>query len=364
MIARRLLSAPFRLVDTLGHPGETLEYLGQREAKFGYHAVVDPDLAGPRSWETKSFIYEANTRLLLDTGLGWALKDFSVITRANRSMVEQTANPPKPNILKWLKAQTGSERRGEVVWLPYGSGNYFHFLNDMVGGLALLRKRIGRRRVLVERSLMAKPFFNEIIGYSSFLSSLNWKPYDSRRWVKCHGLLTAGVHFSARETFDGALSLLDRLPPIRSRPARRIFISRAKGSARTPDNIEKIEAFFASRGFDVILFERMSVQDQREAINSAALIVALHGAGLTNIIWHQAPGEVALVEIMPPDYRNPCFGFLAGELGMQYQCIVSGTHDLSTRIAEALNRAEERTIIACHQSSSGPPRRTSSATAS
>ena len=51
------------------------------------------------------------------------------------------------------------------------------------------------------------------------------------------------------------------------------------------------------------------------------MVVAPHGAGLTNIVW-AAPGTV-LLEFMPRRHANPCFMDLAAQAGLVYRNIPS-----------------------------------------
>ncbi len=137
----------------------------------------------------------------------------------------------------------------------------------------------------------------------------------------------AGTSFGSFATFRRAIALLDRMPPLEARPERRLFITRSPDTQRTPLNIEALERSMVEHGFEVVDFDGMSVLEQRELTNSAAVIVGIHGAGLANLAFHENPAGVRLFEITPADYLNPCFAFMAEEAGMDYYCFAGGPRD-------------------------------------
>jgi capsular polysaccharide biosynthesis protein len=52
-------------------------------------------------------------------------------------------------------------------------------------------------------------------------------------------------------------------------------------------------------------------------MHDASVIVGMHGAGLSNMIWARRPCRV--VEIFPTNYYNDCFARLALTCGYDYQ---------------------------------------------
>uniref|UniRef100_UPI003BAB08B1 glycosyltransferase family 61 protein n=1 Tax=Stappia sp. TaxID=1870903 RepID=UPI003BAB08B1 len=109
--------------------------------------------------------------------------------------------------------------------------------------------------------------------------------------------------------------------PVRTLPGRRLYITRG-GALRRPflNEAEVLEAL-APYGFEVVDCATLSVADQRTLFAQAEMVVAPHGAGLTNIVW-AAPGTV-LLEFMPRRHANPCFMDLAAQAGLVYRNIPS-----------------------------------------
>ncbi len=65
----------------------------------------------------------------------------------------------------------------------------------------------------------------------------------------------------------------------------------------------------------------MSVKEQVKLFAEAELVVAAHGAALTNLVFC-SPGT-RIVELFPPDYVNVCFWALSTQVdGLEYRYLV------------------------------------------
>ena len=333
-LLRSALGAPFRVINS--------PQISERYHELGVHRAalktkVDPidhvhSLFGKEHWTLRKFNYTVRGKILLDTSLGWALSGLRILPNANATLLEWGGGPPKPNFAKWFAAQFTAKHYERVIWLPYGADNYWHFLNDFLGGLHLLQTEfdIKGTPVLINEQLYAKDYFKEIIGYSDFLSGLCWTPYNSKRWIQTDELLTAHTYYGTRETLQDAIGLLNKLPPVNTTAHQKIFLSRAPGGTRGAKNLSDVHRTLEARGFQIVYCEQLTVAQQQQTINSANVIAGLHGAGMVNIAFHREPTQVTVLEITPEDFINPCFGFLAEELGMNYYCMGAGPRDPSS----------------------------------
>mgnify|MGYP000037557092 CR=1 FL=1 len=332
---RRALGAPFRLERRDCPPGVTFELFGTHSARLRSPTIKGHDAAmvafREKRWELRDFVATIRGPVLLDTGLGWVVRGRDLLEVGNWSMVAQSTVPTKPSILRWARAMVGAEDVGPAVWLPFGAGNYWHFLNDMVAGLALLAERrdLSGCVVLVSEELAGKAFFKELVGLSSLLSGLSWRTYRHDRWLRSSELHVAGTSFGSYATFRRAIGLLDRLPPIKARPVRKLFVTRSPQAGRNPARLDALTAALTTRGFEQVQFEGLTVVEQRALVNEAACVVAVHGAGMANLAFHEAPAGVKLLEITPSDHFNPCFAFMAEEAGMDYFCFAGGKRDFA-----------------------------------
>jgi len=261
---------------------------------------------------------------MLDTALGWVVRGREVLVRASPLIALQAPNLPLPDYLKGLWSKALPDRRRNVVWLPYGAGNYFHLINDFLGGLKLLSERydLADWEVLTPPVVLRNPVFQEMVSLSTTLSKVSFTEYNPKRWITCDRLLSAGTSFSSWHTIQGARSLLDKLPRVSSAPPLdRIFLSR-RGGVRTADNIDELAQALAERGFREVAFEGLPFVEQRDIINRAGMIVALHGAGIVNLGFHERPHAASLLEIAASNGIHPCYAFLTQEGGMNYQVLL------------------------------------------
>ncbi|MDQ3607102.1 MAG: glycosyltransferase family 61 protein, partial [Gemmatimonadota bacterium] len=99
-------------------------------------------------------------------------------------------------------------------------------------------------------------------------------------------------------------------------PARRIFISRAKATRRRLLNEEEIWSILEPAGFERVIMEDLSLREQVDLMAETAVLFAIHGAGLTNMMFC-APGT-HVVEIADLSFPNPNFYAVASALDHHY----------------------------------------------
>ncbi len=95
----------------------------------------------------------------------------------------------------------------------------------------------------------------------------------------------------------------------------KIYISRNK-SSRSIVNEEAIIPLLNYLGFEFLLLEDLSLNQQVEIFSQAKVVIGAHGAGLTNIIYckpNTFVGEIASIDV------NPCYFALAKQFGLYYK---------------------------------------------
>ena len=119
----------------------------------------------------------------------------------------------------------------------------------------------------------------------------------------------------------------------------RVYISR-RGAARSLQDEAELETLLAEAGFAVLDPQAMLWEDQIAIFQRARIVVAPHGAGLSNLVFSE-PG-VHVVEITNGRHYNRCFEWLCHVKGHDYIPISGddGTYpsprDLSAAITEAI----------------------------
>lgn len=102
-------------------------------------------------------------------------------------------------------------------------------------------------------------------------------------------------------------------------PFRKIYVSRQDASRRPLKNEDVIIDIMKAKGFEVVECSSLTVTQQKQLFSECKIVVAPHGAALTNVVW-MSPGTM-LFEFMPNEVANPCFRDFARQLGINYSNI-------------------------------------------
>lgn len=102
-------------------------------------------------------------------------------------------------------------------------------------------------------------------------------------------------------------------------PYRRVFISRAKASRRKLVNEEEIWSLLEPHGFQRVFMEDLTFQEQVKLMQETSVLLAPHGAGLTNMMF--CPQGAKIVEIADLSFPNPNFYAVASAMKHQYWII-------------------------------------------
>lgn len=209
---------------------------------------------------------------------------------------------------------------GRVAVLATAGGeNYFHWMTEGLPRLEILRRGWPGGTAAIDRFIV-----ND--GPPVIVESLAMMGIEAERLV----FASPGSHYEA-ETLV-VPSLVGRCGAVpawaceflrdscgvssRGRGSRRIYVSRRNARYRRVRNEEAVQAALGGYGFEPIVFENLDLASQMALMADVDVVVAPHGAGLTNLLW--CPSGAAIVEIFSPNYVNGCYWHLASQLGMEY----------------------------------------------
>lgn len=103
--------------------------------------------------------------------------------------------------------------------------------------------------------------------------------------------------------------------------SRRVFISRAHAVRRRLVNEDDVWARLGPAGFERVCMEDLHFEAQVELMRRTAVLVAPHGAGLTNMIF--CPPRTHVIEIADLAFPNPNFYALAAALRHRYWLVAA-----------------------------------------
>jgi hypothetical protein len=98
--------------------------------------------------------------------------------------------------------------------------------------------------------------------------------------------------------------------------SERIYVSRRNSSRALPNEAD-VEELLVSRGFAILHLESMAWRDQIRAFRGARIVVAPHGAGLSNLVF--TPAGATVVELTAGDHYNRCFEWICHVQGHAYR---------------------------------------------
>ena len=101
---------------------------------------------------------------------------------------------------------------------------------------------------------------------------------------------------------------------------RRLYISRAKARGRRIVNEAEVQVLLCSLGFESVELEGLSLAEQALLFGSAEIVVAPHGAGLTNIVF--CPVGTVVIDLFAPTYVNPCYWVVSQACGLRYSYLI------------------------------------------
>ncbi|WP_445637549.1 Glycosyltransferase family 61 protein [Nostoc sp. DSM 114161] len=99
-----------------------------------------------------------------------------------------------------------------------------------------------------------------------------------------------------------------------------IYISRDRAAFRKVINEDELIQFLNKFNFEVIFLEKISVVEQASVLSSASVVVAPHGAGLSNLVFC-SPGT-KIIELFSPNYVNGCYWVLSNNIQLDYYYLI------------------------------------------
>ncbi len=117
---------------------------------------------------------------------------------------------------------------------------------------------------------------------------------------------------------------------------RRIYVSREDAEHRKVRNEATIIQMLEQIGFTIVIPGSHTFEEQVRLFSKAEIVVGVHGAGLTNLLWTK-PGAT-VVEIMPERLDDPGYRFLCNLKGHRHQVMLA-EHFVHDRYGDAYGDA-------------------------
>ena len=208
------------------------------------------------------------------------------------------------------------ELPGRCLLLDSRYGREFYHFNATVLGRLARFLSFDQRLADIDYFLLP-----EATGTVTTWADLLGIPLEKRVHLGEHVAVDAGqlVVPSAPEEFDLSTMAFINNTLLRSvaKPEKRLYISRSlsPNGRQILNEQELVEQVLLPRGFEVVHLEKLPLRQQAETLAASRVIVAAHGAGLTNLIFCAAGTSV--LELFSPRWIEFCFARVASLVGMQ-----------------------------------------------
>jgi capsular polysaccharide biosynthesis protein len=230
------------------------------------------------------------------------------------------------NLVKGIAIRRGRTRRlagTHIAALAGGETNYYHSMMLSLVRLAAVPDNYlaASASLLVPRGAVAQP---EVLALLDLLPSLAVEEigHDETLLVET---LVFPLSVCGDSTYHPCVGDFFRrvsanVPPGKTRLPRRFYVDRRCSPVRPLTNEDELIRALAPLGIVPVRPESMSVADQVRLFRNAELILAPHGAGLTNI-GYARPGCI-VIELLMDAYVNWCYRHLAALMRLRYDCVL------------------------------------------
>lgn len=222
-----------------------------------------------------------------------------------------------------------SIRRGLITIDRFGSDNICHFVFDCLG-----RERAFRlyddndEQAFVMLPKMMPPY------QASFVQNLtNVAHFESGDIVHFNDLYVStdittefddGFSHPSNNGNHRILKALRDLAPISKKKElpKKIYLSRRDSDRRVLENEKELELFLEARGFYCVALSDLTCGEQLGLLEGADIVVAQHGAALTNILACRK--DTKIVELFNVKHGTDAYEILSKNLGLDYNMYQMG----------------------------------------
>jgi hypothetical protein len=240
----------------------------------------------------------------------------------------------RPRHAEWLRQRPPVVHLDKATWcIERVYHNHSHWLTAHLPKLLLLKERGALDDVLLPPERTA--------AIDGSLRLLGLEPESFPTFDMSRPLHVGELTLLVTDRFrPELLQLVPRAYGVLSAPPprRRIFISRAQAARRRLVNEPAVWALLQPLGFERVVMEALSFDEQMRMLRDTAVLVAPHGAGLTNMLF--CPPGAHIVEIADLGFPNPNFYAVASAMGHHYWIVEAASLGDVPRLEQDL-RADE-----------------------
>jgi len=326
-----------------------------KEVVDGFKACYDEYMEHPH--HLRKYILSVED-CIIEPVYGWGITPYDdklVFDSISNNTWRETYHP------SWFayKKNKGSaiplEEVVSINLLKGGEDNYWHFLHDLLGQVILSRKHLGHQLpFLISKSLSEKTYFKQALQISEVLANAKWVIRD-KEYYRAKKVWFVQPMPNSNEQFFALRELL-KIPEAPANGNRKIFLTRSKKRIRFLSNKEAVEQIARDAGFEIVDTDGLSLQEQVKLFSETRWLIGIHGAGLTNILYRKG-AVMSVFELLPGDYLQPHYYWLAKGMNNHYICQVGSVAALDTsfEIDEQLFREKITAFVTSQAATDAEP---------
>ena len=295
--------------------------------------TIDTDC---RCWEDENFYIKKAFVAVLPNGRAWAdIATTAAITSDNKLVTDISMGCPEL-VITSDKLSPAEHIEGNVAFLSarWGGAAYFHWMFDVVTRFHLLQQSglmdsIDKFAINACDSAYEKETLNTLgIPLDKILESRH-HPHFTADQLIVPSICDGGSGTSKWKCEYLKQLFLNEQQSLKTDYSERIYISREKASYRRIVNEQDVIGCLEKLGFRTVKLETMSVAEQAACLAAAKVVVAPHGAGLTNLVFCNSGTKV--IEIFSPIYVPVCFWTISNLCDLKHYYLIAELFDDKTQ---------------------------------
>ena len=211
---------------------------------------------------------------------------------------------------------------GEVISMPL-VGGFFHFMFEVLPSvIAALEMQPDYKLLIPEKCPEYVKDYGNLIAAGRILSATG--PVRVKRIVVAGKTPYSG--FVQKAEIVRLQRFFATLFPVAGAEDR-IYISRRMDNRRVLENELQLEQRLSAFGFKSYFLQELPVRAQVELFRRAKIVIAPHGAGLSNLVWCNR--GIKVIEIFAFKSKNDCYSRLSWNLGLDYKYFICSKSESS-----------------------------------
>jgi len=276
-----------------------------------------------KEWYHHEQIYILHKKNLIEPSKKICIKGFRTLILESFS-----SGKDKPSLYKYLIFKLTFKKKTKIDKAILFDGtlglNYFHFFSDILNKIWLLEKLDFEEDIplIIPKETFEKTYFQYFYNNTE-LKNKNWIVQDSNSWIEVNSLHLIKAFPYEKTYWKKTVNLINK---VHDGVYKNIFLSRSMKAGRYLKNMDTIAAVLRRHHFEIIDTENMSFENQVDTFAQAGVIISIHGAGNTNIIFSDWE-KIRFVEILPSNRLTAHYYWLTQSLGISYDVIKGGALD-------------------------------------